>query len=245
MDKSPASVIREEIRSIAAYHVPDSTGMVKLDAMENPYGLPSDLAQEVGRLTTQASLNRYPDPTARALKVRLRQAMQIPDAMEILLGNGSDELIQILALAVNKPGAVLLGVEPSFVMFRMIATFVGLRYVSVPLTADFGLDLPALQEAIRVHRPALTFLAYPNNPTGNLFDAAAVERVAELISWTGGGRRGLSRFRGQKLSAAARSLSQSAGDANSLEAGPGGPAPGSVDRSGRVANGVGQAAFAL
>jgi len=180
MDKSPASVIRDEIRSIAAYHVPDSSGMVKLDAMENPYGLPSDLAQEVGRLTTQASLNRYPDPTARALKVRLRQAMQIPDAMEILLGNGSDELIQILALAVNKPGAVLLGVEPSFVMFRMIATFVGLRYVSVPLTGDFGLDLPALQEAIRVHRPALTFLAYPNNPTGNLFDAAAIERVAEL-----------------------------------------------------------------
>jgi len=180
MDKSPASVIREEIRGIAAYHVPDSTGMVKLDAMENPYGLPSDLTQEIGRLAAQAGLNRYPDPTARALKVRLRQAMQIPDAMEILLGNGSDELIQMLALAVNKPGAVLLGVEPSFVMFRMIATFVGLRYVGVPLTADFGLDLSALQEAIRAHRPALTFLAYPNNPTGNLFDAAAVERVAEV-----------------------------------------------------------------
>jgi len=180
MDKSPASVIREEIRGIAAYHVPDSTGMVKLDAMENPYGLPSDLTQEIGRLAAQAGLNRYPDPTARALKVRLRQAMQIPDAMEILLGNGSDELIQMLALAVNKPGAVLLGVEPSFVMFRMIAAFVGLRYVGVPLTADFGLDLSALQEAIRAHRPALTFLAYPNNPTGNLFDAAAVERVVEV-----------------------------------------------------------------
>jgi len=180
MDKSPASVIREEIRGIAAYHVPDSTGMVKLDAMENPYGLPSDLTQEIGRLAAQAGLNRYPDPTARALKVRLRQAMQIPDAMEILLGNGSDELIQMLALAVNKPGAVLLGVEPSFVMFRMIATFVGLRYVGVPLTADFGLDLSALQEAIRAHRPALTFLAYPNNPTGNLFDAASVERVVEV-----------------------------------------------------------------
>ena len=180
MDKSPASVIREEIRGIAAYHVPDSTGMVKLDAMENPYGLPSDLTQEIGRLAAQAGLNRYPDPTARALKVRLRQAMQIPDAMEILLGNGSDELIQMLALAVNKPGAVLLGVEPSFVMFRMIAAFVGLRYVGVPLTADFGLDLSALQEAIRAHRPALTFLAYPNNPTGNLFDAASVERVVEV-----------------------------------------------------------------
>jgi len=180
MDKSPASVIRDEIRSIAAYHVPDSIGMVKLDAMENPYRLPGDLAQQVGRIASQASLNRYPDPAARALKTRLRQAMKVPDALDILLGNGSDELIQMLALAVNKPGAVLLSVEPSFVMFRMIATFVGLRYVGVPLTTEFGLDLPALQQAIRVHQPALTFLAYPNNPTGNLFDAAAVERVVEL-----------------------------------------------------------------
>ena len=180
MDKSPASVIREEIRRAAAYHVPDSAGMVKLDAMENPYGLPAELAQELGRVVSQASLNRYPDPAARALKARLRQAMAVPNDMEILLGNGSDELIQVLALAVNKPGAVLLGVEPSFVMFRMVATFVGLRYVGVPLAADFGLDLSALEAAMREHRPALTFLAYPNNPTGNLFDAAAVERVIEL-----------------------------------------------------------------
>jgi histidinol-phosphate aminotransferase len=99
--------------------------------------------------------------------------------MEVLLGNGSDELIQLLALALNKPGATLLSVEPSFVMYRMIATFTGMRYVGVPLRADFSLDLPATLEAIRREQPALIFLAYPNNPTGNLFAADDVAQITE------------------------------------------------------------------
>ena len=99
--------------------------------------------------------------------------------MDVLLGNGSDEIIQLLALAVAKPGAVLLSVEPSFVMYRMIATFVGMRYVGVPLAADFSLDLNATLDAIEREQPALVFLAYPNNPTGNLFDAQAIRKIIQ------------------------------------------------------------------
>jgi histidinol-phosphate aminotransferase len=159
--------------------VPDSAGLVKLDAMENPYALPTDMQAEVGRLAARAPLNRYPDPGASALRERLKQAMQVPAGMEILLGNGSDELIQLLALATNRPGAVLLSVEPSFVLYRMVATFVGMRYVGVPLDERFGLDAQALDAAIDAQRPALVFLAYPNNPTGNLFDAQIIRRVVE------------------------------------------------------------------
>jgi histidinol-phosphate aminotransferase len=111
------------------------------------------------------------------LKERLRAAMQIPSGMDLVLGNGSDELIQMLALAVAKPGAVMLGVEPSFVMFRMIAGFAGLRFIGVPLTQDFALDEAAMLEAIRTQQPALMFIAYPNNPTGNLFDADVIARL--------------------------------------------------------------------
>ena len=125
----------------------------------------------------RAPINRYPDPSARALKERLRETMSVPQGVELLLGNGSDELIQMLALAVARPGAVLLSVEPSFVMFRLVATFVGMRYVGVPLAGGFELDVPALEAAVQTHRPALTFLAYPNNPTGNLFDERAMERI--------------------------------------------------------------------
>lgn len=180
MAKTPEDIIRDEIRALSAYHVPDSTGMVKLDAMENPYRLPADLQVEVARLVESAALNRYPDPGAARLKARLREAMQIPPGMDLLLGNGSDEIIQMLVLAAARPGAAVLGLEPSFVMFRMIAAFCGVRFVGVPLKSDFSLDRDRVLAAVAEHRPALVFIAYPNNPTGNLFDASAIENIIEL-----------------------------------------------------------------
>lgn len=179
MAKTPEDVIRDEVMALKAYPVPDATGMVKLDAMENPYPLPPELRGRISRLVEQAALNRYPDPSAPALKERLRRAFGVPDGIELLLGNGSDELIQTLALAARKPGAAVLGVEPSFVMFRMIATFAGTPYVGVELRDDYSLDIEKLLGAVERHRPGLIFIAYPNNPTGNLFDARLIERVIE------------------------------------------------------------------
>ncbi len=174
-----SSLLRREILDLHAYHVPDSAGYIKLDAMENPYPVPSALRDEIAGAVAAAAINRYPDPSAAALKDKIRGVLGLPDGMGVLLGNGSDELIQLLALALNKPGATLLGVEPSFVMYRMIATFTGMRYVGVPLAEDFSLDLPATLAAIRREQPALVFLAYPNNPTGNLFPADAVMQIIE------------------------------------------------------------------
>ena len=174
---TPEQLIRPEIQALSAYHVADATGMVKLDAMENPYRLPAELQAELGRRLAAAEINRYPDPRSPALKAILRAAFAIPERYDVLLGNGSDEIIQILAQAVAKPGAVLLAVEPAFVMYRMIAGFCGLHYVGVPLRADFGLDEAAVLAAIAEHQPALVFLAYPNNPTGNAFDRAGMERI--------------------------------------------------------------------
>ena len=179
-----AALLRREVLDLHAYHVPDSSGYIKLDAMENPYLLPPTLRSEIAEAVAAAAINRYPDPGAASLKEKIRDVTGLPQGMEILLGNGSDELIQLLALAVNKPGAVLLSVEPSFVMYKMIATFTGMRYVGVPLlhnsdSADFSLDLPATLAAIKREQPALVFLAYPNNPTGNLFSADAVAQIIQ------------------------------------------------------------------
>lgn len=174
---TPENLIRQELLALHAYHVPTSDGMVKLDAMENPYPLPAALREQIAQAVAGAEINRYPDAAARQLKADIRKAVALPTGMEVLLGNGSDEIIQLLALAVAKPDAVLLSVEPSFVMYKMIATFVGMRYVGVPLTRDFSLNLPAMLDTIIRERPALVFLAYPNNPTGNLFDAAAIKQI--------------------------------------------------------------------
>ncbi len=179
MSRSPDQAIRPEILALSAYHVPPASGMVKLDAMENPYSLPSELRNEIARLATDAPINRYPDASATVLKAALREALAIPEGMDIMLGNGSDEIIQIIALAFARPGAILMSVEPAFVMFRMIATFTGMGYAGVPLRADFSLDVDAMLAAIAQHQPAVIFIAYPNNPTGNLFDAAAVSRIIE------------------------------------------------------------------
>ena len=177
MAKGPEEIIRDEIRALAAYHVPVSEGMVKLDAMENPYPLPRPVRERIATLVAGAEINRYPDAGAARLKLRLQEALEIPEGLELLLGNGSDEIIQMLMLAVARPGATVLGVEPAFVMFRLIASFCGLRFVGVPLRPDFSLDAERTVAAIEQHQPALVFIAYPNNPTGNLFDAAAIDRV--------------------------------------------------------------------
>ena len=160
-----------------AYPVADARGLVKLDAMENPFGLPEPLARELGERLARVALNRYPDPAAPALRQRLREAMGIPESMGLMLGNGSDEVIQILSLALARPGAVVVAPEPSFVMYRISAMAAGLRYVGVPLRSDFSLDEAALLAAIREHDPALVWLAYPNNPTGNLFAREAMLRI--------------------------------------------------------------------
>ncbi len=172
-------LIRQDILSLHAYHVQPSPGMIKLDAMENPYSLPESIRAEVAQAVANAAINRYPDAGAQSLKKSIKQASGLAIEMEVLLGNGSDEIIQLLAMAVANPGATLMSVEPSFVMYKMIATFTGMNYLGVPLTEDFQLDLPAMLKAIKQHQPALIFLAYPNNPTGNLFEASAIEQIIE------------------------------------------------------------------
>jgi histidinol-phosphate aminotransferase len=179
MKSGPEAWVREEIRALKAYHVPSAEGFVKLDAMENPYRLPEKLRDDVGRLVSGVAINRYPDPAAPELKRCLRGTMGIPADAEVLLGNGSDEIITIVAQTLARPGAVMLCPEPSFAMYRMNAVLTGMRYVGVPLRADFTLDVDVFLAAIAAHRPALVFLAYPNNPTGNLFPEAAVERIID------------------------------------------------------------------
>ncbi len=177
IEQKISALVRPEVRALKAYHVPDAAGLIKLDAMENPYQWPEALKDEWLKEMRAAAINRYPDPSARALKVRLREALGIPGGMELLLGNGSDELIQMILMAVAKPGATVVAPVPTFVMYEMIAAFTGMKFAGVPLRDDFALDFEAMRAAIGEFQPAVVFLAWPNNPSGNLFDAAAMEAV--------------------------------------------------------------------
>ncbi|GAB3368874.1 histidinol-phosphate transaminase [Massilia agri] len=187
-----ANTIREDVRNIASYHVPDASGYIKLDAMENPYQLPDALRAELGQRLADAALNRYPVASYATLKQKICAGLGVPAGYDVLLGNGSDELISIMATAVARQQlgaemrrAVIMAPTPAFVMFSRSAQFAGADFVGVPVKADFSLDLPAMLAAIEQHKPALVFLAYPNNPTGNLFDADDMVAIIRALGETG------------------------------------------------------------
>ena len=179
------TVVRPEIRALSAYHVPDSTGLVKLDAMENPYTLPEALRTQLGQRLADVALNRYPVPSYAALKAAICAKLGVPEGYGVVLGNGSDELIAMLSTMCAKPGAKVLAPVPGFVMYAMSARFAGMEFVGVPLKADLTLDLDAMLAGIKQHKPAITYLAYPNNPTGTLFEKAEIEAVIRAVGDTG------------------------------------------------------------
>jgi histidinol-phosphate aminotransferase len=175
---TPEKLVRPEILALKAYHVAPADGMVKLDAMENPYSLPEPTRRELAEVLSKVELNRYPDPAAPKLCELIRRKMRVPAGMEVLLGNGSDDLIQVITLSLAKPGAVMMYPGPTFVMYAMNATFFGLRAVQAGLREDFSLDLDVFLKAMREHDPALVYIAYPNNPTGVLYPE---EEIIQLI----------------------------------------------------------------
>ncbi|MDE2431275.1 MAG: histidinol-phosphate transaminase [Burkholderiales bacterium] len=180
-------VFRPDVLAMHAYHVQDAAGYIKLDAMENPFTLPPELQAKLGERLGRVTLNRYPGTRINDLHAALRSYAKVPTDYGLVLGNGSDELISLLSVACAKPGAVALAPLPGFVMYEAFAKQNGMRFVGVPLTAEFELDTPAMLAAIREHKPAITYIAYPNNPTANLWDDAAIEQVIEAVAANGQG----------------------------------------------------------
>ena len=169
--------IRQDVQSMHAYAIQDSVGMVKLDAMENPFRLPPELQKALGERLGALALNRYPDGRVNDLRRALAAHAGMPEGYDIMLGNGSDELISLLALACDVPGACVLAPVPGFVMYAMSAQLQGLDFHGVPLTVDFELDQAAMLDAIAAHKPSIVYLAYPNNPTGNLWSDESIEKI--------------------------------------------------------------------
>ena len=178
--------IRQDVQSMHAYAIQDSVGMVKLDAMENPHRLPAHLQVELGRRLGALALNRYPDGRVNDLRRALADYAGMPEGFDIMLGNGSDELISLLSLACDVPGGSVLAPVPGFVMYAMSAQLQGLAFIGVPLTADFELDETAMLAAIAEHKPSIVYLAYPNNPTANLWDDAVIEKIIIAVGEQGG-----------------------------------------------------------
>ena len=171
--------LRADVQGMHGYAVQPSAGFVKVDTMENPFRLPPALRKALGERLAEVALNRYPAERGDVLRAELAKHANMPAGCDIMLGNGSDELISLLTLAADVPGNVVLAPLPGFVMYEMSAKLQGLKFVGVPLTPAFQLDRPAMLAAVREHQPALLYIAYPNNPTANLWDDSVVDAIIE------------------------------------------------------------------
>lgn len=176
--------LRADVQGMHAYAVQPSAGLVKVDTMENPFPLPPELRAALGARLGEVALNRYPAERGELLKAALAEHARMPEGNAIMLGNGSDELISLLAMAcathfTGGPRPVILAPLPGFVMYEMSARLQGLQFVGVPTTPEFELDGPAMLAAIAEHQPALVYLAFPNNPTANLWADGLIEAIIQ------------------------------------------------------------------
>jgi histidinol-phosphate aminotransferase len=148
--------------------------LVKLDANENPYG-PSPAA--LAALRAYGDYHIYPDPGHEALRTELADHLGVPRET-IVVGNGADELIDLLYRALAGPGDGVIDCVPTFGMYRFGAGLMDARYVAVPRRADFSVDVDAVLAAVDA-RTKLIWLTSPNNPTGNLLPEADARRILQ------------------------------------------------------------------
>lgn len=169
-------LIAGKIFTQAGYSAPEITGAIKLDANENPFTLQEPLKRILADMLRSIDFNRYPAAGAPDLRERFAGYYGVKKNM-ILPGNGSDELIQILCMALRGKIRGVLVPSPTFSMYKIIALNTGNTVVEVPLDKKFDLDVEAIAVRIKNNFPALIFLSSPNSPTGNLFSRERIEAV--------------------------------------------------------------------
>lgn len=161
----PVDVLAEEL-GIPADQI------VKLDGNENPYG-PSPRVNEA--LANFDLYHIYPDPEQRRVRQALADYLGL-DSEHIVVGNGSDELLELIACLFLSPGDVAVNCVPTFGMYAFVCQTRGARVVEAPRRADFSLDVASVEKAAR-EGAKVVFIASPNNPSGNTISAADLEAV--------------------------------------------------------------------
>ena len=173
--KDISTLIRPQVRKLAAYHVDETPVRIKLDAMENPFPLPDAVRREIAAIVSKTRINLYPDPSAKMLKKAIASMWKMkPEQM--ILGNGSDELIQAIILAFGGP---VLVPTPTFAMYEITSRALAQNVVTVPLDDDFDLDADLVLRKAKARKARTIFLACPNNPTGNRFSDKEIRKVLD------------------------------------------------------------------
>jgi len=170
----------KRVQNLSAYKTETSQAKVKLSSNELPYDLPPWLKEKIKKAVAEIPFNRYPDPYATELREILAQRWNVKPE-NIVLGNGSDELILNLTVAVGEPYEGIAYPVPTFPMYRVCAQTLGRPIYEVPLNGDLDIDEEATLKVLENYRPSLLFISYPNNPTGTLFSRDKLERLRKRV----------------------------------------------------------------
>lgn len=174
-------LVKEKVQSLKAYHVENVDCEIKLHANENSFPLPPEILKQFEEVFKSTELNRYPDPDCGSLKQTLAKRLDV-EPENLAIGNGSDELIQILLQVFCDPGETVGFPDPTFAMYSIIAQGMGLKSQTHPLDDQWDFKAEPFLETMEASQARIAFLSYPNNPTGNCFSAPEVLKVIENFS---------------------------------------------------------------
>ncbi|AET66424.1 histidinol-phosphate aminotransferase [Desulfosporosinus orientis DSM 765] len=166
--------VRSAVRELIPYKTQHLPECIKLDANENPFPWPAEMREAL--LSEQLAFNRYPDGTGQELKTHIAKYTATPPE-SILIGNGSDELIQMLLLTFGGAGKSLLIHPPTFGMYQIYARLTETEVVSVPLLNGLDLDTEGMLQSAKAPEAQIVIICNPNNPTGSLFPRADILRI--------------------------------------------------------------------
>ncbi|HVF42569.1 MAG TPA: histidinol-phosphate transaminase [Pyrinomonadaceae bacterium] len=162
---NPLDSIKPRVRGLKAYTLSPDRASVKMNQNENPWDAPEAIKRETLRRMSERAWSRYPDFTPASLREKLAAfAGWTPEG--VVAGNGSNELIQAALMVTVGEGKRVLISEPTFALYRQVATVLGGEVLSVPLDGELQFDVPALRAAVESDAPDVVILCSPNNPTG-------------------------------------------------------------------------------
>lgn len=170
------NIVNKKIWEQSGYLAPEYESGIKMDANENPFVLEEPLKKKLFSEMRKVALNRYPEAGALKLRERFAKYFGVKKEM-IMLGNGSDELIQLLCMTLKGKISGVMVPVPTFSMYKIIAINTGNKILEIPLDKNFDLDVKAMTGKMKSNYPALIFLSYPNSPTGNLFSRSRIEAL--------------------------------------------------------------------
>ena len=183
--------LRENLRSLSPYGAPQVPAQAFLNTNENPYPLSAELQKAITQTVSKvaAQLNRYPDRDAENLRAKLASYINGLSKTGFTFNNtwaanGSNEVIQSIFLAFGQRAA--LGFTPSYSMHALIARVSNTPWVHGSRNSDFSLNTQDAIAQVQQHKPTLTFITTPNNPTGGAIAIAEIAKIADAVKDVGG-----------------------------------------------------------